>query len=125
MWTAINGILREWTKYKEIGWEETIFTVHEQEQMIFTVQEWERTIFTVHKWKQMILWYGHFQGLMRKDQQWMGNILHDCYWLILPILFCHSSMVIECDFLKQYYPTNLGYHPILSHPILCSSALEW
>jgi hypothetical protein len=71
MWTAVNGILRVWTKYKEIGWEETIFTVHEQEQMIFTVQEWEQTIFTVCKIEKMMLWNAHFfvieQNSMRSD----------------------------------------------------------
>jgi len=49
----------------EIKQEQMIFTLNEQERMIFTIHEWEQ----VHKWKQMILWYAHFQALMRNDQE--------------------------------------------------------
>ncbi len=39
----------------KIELEQTICMIHEQEQIIFTVCKWEQTI----------LWYAHFQDLMR------------------------------------------------------------
>jgi len=41
----------------------------EWEQVIFTVNEKENMIFTVHKWVGMMLWYAHFQDLVRNDQE--------------------------------------------------------
>jgi hypothetical protein len=34
-------------------------------------QEW--TIFTVYEWEQRILWFAHFQDLMRMTKKWPRN----------------------------------------------------
>ncbi len=110
----------------------------EWEQVIFTVNEKEWMIFTVHKWVGMMLWYAHFQDLVRNDQEmtekclkmtekWprMNGKYHS--WLFMIDITCSHLLFMNgryWDVVKQPCPANISYHPKLSCSVPFSSILS-
>jgi len=91
------------------------------EQRIFTVHEWEQMISTVYKQEQMILQNANFQDLMRNDQKvtvkWRRMTEYEHKISFMTDITC-SWTFIDYIFLKQSCPSNIGYWPVMFHPVL-------
>jgi len=64
----------------------------------------------------VICTFSWFNDVEMTDNDW-ENIIHDCSWLISPVLICSSWIAIEQEFLKQSHSANLDYCNVPPHSI--------